>query len=242
MKYSIIMPSYQSEETISHRLPVFLESLENVVNKDEVEVIVVLDGTTDNSYDLLSKLENSHAELRHVGYSQNQGKGHAVFYGLQYAHGDYVAYYDVDCSTELPSLIELFKLSESKSVSVIGSRYLTKKNIEQVLIRRVAGLAFNYLVRHTLSIPFKDTQCGCKVFTKEAVNYLLTQQWSSGYAFDVEILIKLLNEGYPVVEVPVKWRDEKRNFIINVLSILTMAPPMYKEVKQLQKRKVTVYD
>ena len=73
----------------------------------------------------------------------------------------------------------------------------------------LASKAFNIFVRMFFGLPFKDTQCGAKVFKKEAILDILDDLKTSGFEIDVEILWRLKKRGYRVIEYPITWKHSE---------------------------------
>ena len=94
---------------------------------------------------------------------------------------------------------------------VIASRRLKDSRIlvKQPWKRRIGSKAFNMLVRMMFSLDFRDTQCGAKVFKKEAIMNIMDSLTTKGFEFDVELLWKLKREGYKVIEFPVTWKHSE---------------------------------
>ncbi len=91
----------------------------------------------------------------------------------------------------------------------LGSRALDRSLIgaHQPVLRESAGKVFNVAVRMITGLPFRDTQCGFKLFDTHAARDIFGRQHLEGFGFDVEVLFIALRRGYKIIEVPVKWND-----------------------------------
>jgi len=101
---------------------------------------------------------------------------------------------------------------------VIASRRLktSKILVKQPIKRRIASKCFNIFVRILFGLPFKDTQCGAKVFKREAILDIINDLETGGFEIDVEILWRLKNNGYIIIEYPITWKhSEGSKFNLN---------------------------
>jgi glycosyltransferase involved in cell wall biosynthesis len=180
---------------------------------------LVDDGSTDRTRDLLEALRTQRpASVRVLALQPNQGKAEAVRRGLVAALGqaDVVAYLDADLSTPVDEVFRLLEaLDEPGKQAALGSRVARAgAAIERRAARHLAGRAFATAASAVLGEPFYDTQCGAKAFRATAeLRSALGEPFASRWAFDVELLGRLLREGVPFsafVEVPLRsWRDVK---------------------------------
>lgn len=200
-RYSLIIPAYNEEERIS----LVLEQM----SEPSIEYILVCDGT-DRTPDIVEGFSKIHPELDILclRYGTRLGKGGGILFGLAAASSGEVGFMDADGSTSIHQMIDLFRMLESHD-GVIGSRWVPGARIEipQSLARRIQSRVFNSLIRALFGLPYMDTQCGAKVFRRSALDPVLGKIWSRGFEFDVELLWRLKNEGYGVVECPIVWKD-----------------------------------
>lgn len=202
---SIVIPCYNEEK----RLPDTLRDIEKylALTNKSVEVIVVDDGSQDRT-GLVAKEEVAYIPgLRVLRYEQNQGKGYAVKFGMLAAKGRYALFMDADNSTPLSEIEKLWPYAETHEV-VIGSRHLKTSNvvIKQPWYRVVISRLGNALIQAILIRGVYDTQCGFKLFQKEARQNIFSRQRTMGFGFDVEVLaIAQRVFDYRIKEVPVSW-------------------------------------
>lgn len=208
---SIVIPAFNEAERIAASLAEvcgFARTYGRVV-----EVIVVDDGSTDATADLVaSEAERANADggprLRLVRHEMNRGKGASVRTGFEHATADIVLFSDADLSApiaEMPLLVEPIAAGECDIA--IGSRNLNASRIElrQSLFRRNAGRVFNLMVRLMTGLPLQDTQCGFKAFRRIAAQPVFAAQRIDGFAFDVELLYIARRSGLRIRELPVRW-------------------------------------
>lgn len=198
--YSIVIPAYNEAE----RLDVAISNYsEKFVGE---EIIVVCDGT-DNSDTIVEKFSNKNPNIRLMAFDSRQGKGNAIIKGFKSAKGEMIGFADADESVSPEELSCMFKALESAD-SVIASRRLNTSKIlvKQPLLRRFASRMFNLFVRIVFSLPFSDTQCGAKVFRRDAIYDIIDELETKGFETDVEILWRLNNKNYKIIEYPITWK------------------------------------
>lgn len=174
------------------------------------EVIVVDDGSADNTAELVAQFAQSHPIVRLLRNERNRGKGYSVRRGALEARGDVILFSDADTSTPLAEAAKLLEAIRAGGADVaIGSRALPESDLArpQPWFRRVMGWVFRNLVRLLVLRGFRDTQCGFKAFRGEAAREVFRRQTLEGFAFDVEVLLISRQLGYHIEEVPVRWLD-----------------------------------
>jgi len=136
--------------------------------------------------------------------AENHGKGHAVRSGVLAARGERVLVSDADFSTPVA---EWEKLAATDAPVAIGSRAVDESLVKekQPLYRQAMGKLFNRLVRLLLVRGVKDTQCGFKLFSREAARAIFSRARIDRFAYDVEALVLARRLGYRIAEVPVLW-------------------------------------
>jgi dolichyl-phosphate beta-glucosyltransferase len=208
--YSIVIPAYNE----AGRIPATLEAVVEIVRKNSwsAEVIVVDDGSTDSTADVVRKFAASAPEVRLMQNRGNRGKGYSVRAGLLQALGDVVMFTDADLSAPMEEAQGLFDAIAGGADIAIGSRWLerTRQTIRQPLYRQFFGRCFNAVTRFVMDLPFADTQCGFKAFTRAAAQTIFQLQTIERWGFDPEILFIALKRGYRIQEVPVSWAHDER--------------------------------
>ena len=203
--YSIVIPAYNE----GARLGATLEKVLAYVHAQgwDAEVIVVNDGSRDNTSDIVRELAAANPALRLVENPGNRGKGFSVRMGMLSARGRIVLFSDADLSSPIEEAPKLFQALEAGADIAIGSRWLRAETQtqRQPLYRQLFGRIFNLLLRLTLGLQFKDTQCGFKAFKRPAVQAIFPLQKIERWGFDPEILFLARKFGFKVQEVPVAW-------------------------------------
>ena len=203
--YSIVIPAYNE----SARLGGTLEKVLGYVQAQhwDAEVIVVNDGSRDNTAEIVRQFMEKNPVLRLVENPGNRGKGYSVRNGMLNARGRVLLFSDADLSSPIEEAPKLFKALEDGADIAIGSRWLRAEmqTQRQPLHRQLFGRIFNLLLRLTLGLKFKDTQCGFKAFKQPAAKAIFPMQKIERWGFDPEILFLARKFGYRVAEVPVRW-------------------------------------
>jgi glycosyltransferase involved in cell wall biosynthesis len=210
MKLSLIIPAKDESLRVVTPIVDFYNSLSDVL-KDDFEIIVVINNTSDNTKTKLTELKNSKSLsnlfIYDIGHAK--GKGDAVFWGINKAKGEIIGYIDADGSSPGSELVRLLTYLDSHKDydGVIASRYLKGSKIigKQPFLRTILSRLFNIATNLLFSIPFRDTQCGLKLFRSKVIKDVDSQIIVYGWTFDVNILVALQNMDVKIKEVPSTW-------------------------------------
>jgi dolichyl-phosphate beta-glucosyltransferase len=172
---------------------------------------------------------SSDTRLRILNFSPNHGKGFAVRQGVLAAQGEWVLFMDADLATSLLEISKFWQHRQLASV-LIGSRYLRKNSIIQLQpwYRRLASRLGNLVIQLVLLPGLSDTQCGFKMFSRQAATAIFTRSIQNGWSFDVEILAIARQLGLSSVELPVEWSDQPNSRISIVSDSLRLLVDLYK--------------
>ena len=213
-RYSIVIPAYNERLRIIGALEAVVACIRQ--NQWDAEVIVVNDGSTDETADLVRDFASNAPEVKLMENPSNCGKGFSVRNGIVHAHGEIVMFTDADLSAPIEEAERLFAAIEQDGADIaIGSRWLatSRQTHRQPLYRQLFGRCFNALTRAVMRLPYADTQCGFKAFTREAAQTVFQLQTIERWGFDPEILFIARRRRYKVKEVPVSWAHDARSRI-----------------------------
>ena len=213
VKLSVVIPSYNEETNIRlgalDKVARFLEQ-----KQYEWEVIVVDDGSTDASRELLDVF-SKHNKGFSIIHNHHQGKAATVLSGMMQAKGEIVLFTDLDQATPIEEIDQLLPWFEKKFDVVIGSRNNSREGAP--ILRRIMARGFMFLRTVLLGLSgIKDTQCGFKAFRQSVVrnlaNKLKLYENSKDVrgsmvtaGFDLELLYVAKALGFAIKEVPVAW-------------------------------------
>jgi dolichyl-phosphate beta-glucosyltransferase len=207
---SIIIPAYNEEK----RLPGTIESVLDYLGKSEwsfAEIVIVDDGSQDATVAVArSAASRAWIPVRVAQNPGNRGKGYSVRRGIMEAKGEWALFTDADLSAPIEELAKLWRAADLAGAPVaIGSRAVDRSlvGVHQPLFREGMGRLFNVLMRAITGLPFRDTQCGFKLFEMRAAREIFARQRLERFGFDVEILYIAKLLGHRAIEVPVKWND-----------------------------------
>jgi dolichyl-phosphate beta-glucosyltransferase len=204
---SIVIPAYNEADRI---VPTLHQSLAYLSTQEyESEIVVVSDGSTDATRRVAEGFGSSlKTRLRVLEYHPNRGKGFAVRYGMLRASGRRVLFMDADYSVPIDAVADgLERIAVGADVA-IASRALPESRIQhhQNLPREWSAKLYTFIQNGYLGFRYRDTQCGFKLFTREAAQDLFARQRLDSVIFDPEILWLAKRRGYRVAEFPVTWR------------------------------------
>ena len=201
-KVSIVIPIYNEKKTI-------LKILEKVEKSDtlglEKEIILVDDGSTDGTKEILKKLENKYQVIYH---QENSGKGAAVRTGFKKVSGDIILIQDADLELSPENYPEILKpILLGKSEVVYSSRY-QKYNPHHYYHYYLGGKIISFLTNIFYGSKLSDVYCGYKVFKTDVLKNLNLE--SNGFEIEQELTIKTLKKGYQILEVPISYYPRTR--------------------------------
>ena len=237
---SLVIPSYNEERRLPRLAAALRDSAPRElagVGLELIETIVVDDGSLDSSSDVLRQEQAMTPGLAPlIREGRNEGKGAAVAAGVRRARGSLVLVSDVDLAAPLHEAGNLFAAIEDGADIAIGSREIDRSHVTGIpLRRRLMGRVFNALVRGLSGLPYRDTQCGFKLFRTPVARELMAQQVTPGFAFDVELLMRARRDGLRVDEVAVEYHHDPDSSIAAAKASLGMAWDVARLARRLRR-------
>lgn len=232
---SVVIPMY-NEETIAEETVKTLHDYLFKLCGDDFELIMVNDGSRDNTKDIVSSLLPQYPHLRLCGYDDNRGKGSAVRTGVLAACGEYIVFTDCDLAygTEIISLA-FDTLKTPGTDIVIGSRSIAKDGYsEYTLLRKLMSKTYKKFISIFAGFSYSDSQSGIKGFSSAAAKDVFSKCEINGFAFDLEALIIAENAGYNVIEIPAKIINHRERE--SKVSPIKDALKMVRDVRSIKKR------
>ncbi len=201
MKLSILIPVFNEEQTIEK----ILKKVSSVRIKARKEIIVIDDGSTDDTTMILKRLKKR-MRFTIVRHATNIGKGEAIKTGLRFATGDYILIQDADLEynpLEIPQLLHPLSLFKRKPIAVYGSRF-QKKAPSMPHVYLVGNRFLTWMTNTLFDINLSDMETGYKLIPRSFMNAVSIK--SSGFDFEPEITIQLVQHHIPIIEVPISYK------------------------------------
>lgn len=226
LSYSIVIPAYNESDRLQNSLQKIVALLAE--QNWSAEVLVINDGSRDNTSQIIRQFASQYPFIRLIENPGNRGKGYSVRNGMLQANGDIVLFTDADLSAPISEAPKLFAEIANGADVAFGSRWLVAKmqTERQPILRQVAGRMYNILMRLTLGLKYKDTQCGFKAFNRKGVETIFPRQRIERWGFDVELLFLARKFKLKITEVPVAWAHDDRSKINPLLDGMKMFAEM----------------
>ncbi len=180
------------------------------------EVIIVNDGSVDDTGEIAKTYANLFDELSVIDRKENRGKWFSVCEGLLKARGKFRMFTDADGATAIHEMEKFLPYMEKGENIIIGSRGLEESKIEkhQPKWKETLGRSGNILIQEMMGLQgIKDTQCGFKVFSEDAVKKIVPQIKSNRFGGDFEMLMLAKKMGFQILEVPIVWHDSGQSLV-----------------------------
>lgn len=223
---SIIIPAYNEQR----RLPATLSNVYEYLQSrgEPFEIIVVDDGSHDETADVVEKYSQTRPEVRLISYQPNQGKGYAVRSGIMAAKGTLLLIDDADGSSPIEEVERLRSGIASGADIAIGSRAKPDdtRQVEALAYRKFIGNTFNFIVQRLLLPGIFDTQCGFKLFKADVAKEIFRVSRINGFGFDVEVLHIARVRGYSISEVAINWHNVEGSKV----NVFVDSPKMFGDV------------
>ncbi|MDD5710637.1 MAG: glycosyltransferase family 2 protein [Candidatus Colwellbacteria bacterium] len=210
---SVVIPAYNE----SKRLPLTLVDIDRHLSKEDFsyEILVVNDGSKDDTAAVVEKLSRLVPHLRLASYEPNQGKGYAVKFGMLEARGRYRLLMDADNSTTVDQFSKIQPFLKEGYHVVIGSRDIKGAVVDppQPFFKRILGNLGNIYIQLLFLPGIWDTQCGFKCFSEEVAEKVFPLSRVKRFGFDPEILYLAKKFGYKIKQVPVHWVNDAASLV-----------------------------
>ena len=200
---SVIIPAYNEEEQIEQCI-LELRKILDSSKLSNYEIIVVDDGSHDDTYNVLATKFSDNQKVKIASYSPNQGKGYAIKYGFNLSNGDIISFLDADLDLHPSHVLSLYSyMIEHDFDLVIGSKRHPQSVLYYPQLRKLYSNVYYYFIRLFFNLPIKDTQTGVKVFKRDVLEYVLPKIVVKQYAFDLELLVVAHMGNFKIGEAPI---------------------------------------
>ncbi len=209
MLLTIIIPAYNEAQYLGTKLDQYLAEF-----KADTEFLIVPNGCTDETPIIAQSYAKRFPNVRVHVIAEAVGKAMAVRAGWERAQGEWVAFLDADGSTSAKEFQHIFSARRDAD-GVIASRWAPGAKVEnRSALRKLASYVFAAVVKLLFWMPYRDTQCGAKIFRRELIQRILPFIRVRNIAFDVELLLLCRRAGASIVEYPTHWVDRSDSVII----------------------------
>jgi dolichyl-phosphate beta-glucosyltransferase len=238
---SVVVGCYNAGKQLEKRVRALVDFLYST--RRDFEVLIVEDGSADESLPILRRLEAEVPVITVLRNPRNMGKGYSIRNGILNSRGKYIIFTDVDMVYAMENLAAVLERLESGAPLVVGNRrlaesvYVVNNSLVKYVYRRHRmGIAFNTLVRLLFGLRIRDTQSGLKGFARSAAATIFQRLYTDGFLFDIEIFIRSRALGIPVVEIPVRLTYEDDITTVGQFQYLFSVIPELVHIKALELR------
>ena len=214
-KISIVLPAYNESDVISESVKRLLSEIRKF--SDNYEIIIVNDGSTDDTKGQIIQLSELYPEIRLISYKNNKGKGYAIKKGLLNITGDLVVIMDADLDIHprqiygyIDKLIDAQK-EDSKIAGVIGSKLDKRSKVYFPMKRKIMSYGYYIILKTLFKLDTKDTNTGLKVYDSDLIRKISPILKIRGYAYDIELLRLIYKRGYRVLSLPIRCKYTRVN-------------------------------
>ncbi|MBI4313520.1 MAG: glycosyltransferase family 2 protein [Candidatus Omnitrophica bacterium] len=218
-KISILMPAYNEAAVITPSVNETISTLDEF--GWDYEVVVIDDGSMDDTLDQLDILAKRHGRMLVVRNRENFGKGRALKKGFRSTQGDLVAFLDCDMDLHPDQVKTLYEIMQrEKADVVIGSKFHPESRVDYPWHRRIISTTYFFFVKMLFGLPIRDTQTGLKLFKREVLSRVFPRMLVKRYAYDLELLALAHHWGYRIVQAPITLETKRYQNRIRPIDIL----------------------
>ena len=210
MKLSIIIPAYNEEKRIGPTLDSYCRFFDEKKELD-YQILTVINATTDNTEQVVREYQKKYKKINYLNFEQG-GKGFAVIQGIKESikrNFDLIGFVDVDMATPPNAFYDLVE-NIGNYDGIIASRWKRGAIVKnRTFLRAGMSWGFNFVVRALFLLPYKDTQCGAKLFKKRGLEKIIDNLGSTQWMFDVDLLYQCKKKHLKIKEFPTIWEDKE---------------------------------
>ena len=218
---SVILPAYNEAKRIESAVERIAEFM--LSNFSDFEIIIAEDGSTDGTDEVARSLAKKYSFVTHLHSDERLGRGKALNNAIKKSRYEFVIYMDVDLSTDLRHVTDIYGALRAGYDIAIGSRLIKGSDAKRPFTRDFPSRVYNFLVRALLKSRIQDHQCGFKGFRKSRVADVLDSISDNHWFWDTELLILAQRKGLKIKEIPVRWEhgsDSKVNVFSDSIYML----------------------
>jgi len=211
IKIDIVIPAYNEEQILEKNVDKLISFLKDNFGYKNYKVIIVDNGSTDNTFAISQKLEKRYSKVTCLHLNQ-KGRGNALKKVWLESEADVVSYMDADLSTDLEAIPELVNsiIIDGYDIAV-GSRLLPTSRVKRSLLRKSLSYIYNILIKNIFGFKeLSDAQCGFKALNKKVIKNVLPEVKNQNWFFDTELLILAQKNGFKIKYIPINWKDRPK--------------------------------
>ena len=222
MELSIVIPLLNENESIEELHQWISLSLDK--HKYKYEIIFVDDGSTDNSWSVITRLAKKNTNTRGILFSKNYGKSQALHAGFKSSNGEFIITMDADLQDSPEEIHEMLNKLKEKNLDLISG--WKKKRYDSILLKNIPSKLFNWAARRVSGIQLHDFNCGLKIYKKEVIKTIEVYGEMHRY-----IPVIAANEGFTKIEEQVVKHQARKygvtkfgsdRFINGLLDLITL--------------------
>ncbi len=224
---TIVIPAHNEERRIRRTLENYGEFFREKKKKKEIkdfEILIIINNTHDGTEEIVKKFSKKYKEIKYLKFEQG-GKGFAIIEGFRNAlkgGNEIIGFVDADMSTPPSAFYELIRNIRSYD-GAIADRWNRKSSFQYSSFKKIRSKIYNFWVRALFLFPYKDTQCGAKVFKREILEKNMRKVVSSDFNFDVALLFCLRKEANArILSVPTVWKEAEGTTTFSIKSPIMM--------------------
>ena len=203
----IVIPIYNEEKELEENITKLHSFLTTNFRHFKWHITIVDNASTDHSLEFAKKLSSRKKGIDSM-HLNRKGRGRAVKSVWNKSRADFLAYMDVDLSTDLKYLKPLIESLQKGYDIAIGNRLMNSSIVnKRPLNREILSRGYNILIKLLFQVNFSDAQCGFKAITKKSAEVLLPFTQDKAWFFDSELLIIGEKAGFKIYQLPVHWTD-----------------------------------
>lgn len=223
--FSIVMPVFMASSFVVETI----DRLDSFLRKKKVtyEIIVVVDGIVDDSLDTIREIYKHNQQIRIFSYTINKGKGYAVRYGLSKAYGLFIGFIDAGTDISISSLNYMINsiTYDQKDFDVwVADKTIEGSTIQVNRVRSITSNCFRLMIFILFGNKLGDTQTGLKIMKKSVYDNIKTRLTINRFAFDVELLLVIINMKYRIKRCLVHLSPQiDQKSTVSMLDVFNMA-------------------
>ena len=215
---SVIIPAFNEAKTITKNI-IEINKILNEIGMPH-EILVVDDGSLNGTLPLLEENFFGDSVVRILFNEHNVGKGWCILHGLfnVVRESSMVVWIDGDLDISPDYIRRFFNIFTNLDVDgIIGSKMHHLSNIDYPPLRKFLSFGYYMFIKILFGLPYKDTQTGIKMFTKQCLDVIKEKLLVKKFAFDLEVLVALRRNGYRIMEMPVEVSNKRNRVRFNTV-------------------------